>query len=188
MLLKLNELNVFKGQADVYHIIILLSSIHFFFSYTASQLRKKHGCNGCWSTPTRSRDFIMTHQTTINDFVITSSDRASSTNENDTIIISNSEEEAMDSQQGEVQEDASVDSISGHTRCNVYEIDKGGRGNDLANTATSSIYVADTEIQGTGTVNNVSRACDTDVLLPCTCFGCSDFTISNQPLELPQSK
>ena len=36
MLLKLNELNVFKGQADVYHIIILLSSIHFFFSYIAS--------------------------------------------------------------------------------------------------------------------------------------------------------
>ena len=36
MLLKLNELNVFKGEADVYHIIILLSSIHFFFSYIAS--------------------------------------------------------------------------------------------------------------------------------------------------------
>ena len=130
----------------------------------------------------------MTHQTTINDFVITSSDRVSSTIENDTIIINDSEEEVMDSQQGEVQEDARVDSISSHARCNVYEIDKGGHGNDIANTATSNIYMADTEIQGTGTVNNVSRACDTGVLLPCMCFGCGDFTISNQPLELPQSK
>ena len=129
----------------------------------------------------------MTHQTTINDFVITSSNRASSTNENDTIIISDSEAEAMDRSKVKCKKTPAWIPFlfTQGVACN-YD---GGCDNDIANTDTSSIYVADTEIQGTGTViNNVSRACDTDVLLPCTCFGCSDFTISNQPLELPHNQ
>ena len=55
----------------------------------------------------------------------------------------------------------------------------------VAGGTISSTNTKDCEAEGTGTVSSVLRAGDTNVSLPCTCLGCSNFSIPHQPLELP---
>lgn len=71
----------------------------------------------------------------------------------------------------------------------VYEYDEGpeGEGEDTANAINRAINVGDI-VTDQGTGSSVVSAYSTNVSQSCMCVGCSDFKISNQSLELPQSK
>ena len=98
------------------------------------------------------------------------------------IIDSDEEQELMD-----VQESAALENATCVTSCSSGFRRSVPAGNEATTSTTST---RDCEAEGTGTVNSVLRAGDssTNVSLPCTCLGCSNFSIPHQPLELPQFK